>query len=144
MANFLKFLLVIVVILPSWVADAKKASTYPMPPRKLNQSPNPLHKNPERIDPAMEVPVNLDDLKFTVKGSYAGTEFYKEKVPLWTFHDNFNDFESGFIPVGTEIKLEYFISRFSRHYYEVKNYRESSGEGATAYLDGRFIKVEKK
>lgn len=88
-------------------------STYPMPMRKES---NPL----DRLDPATEIPRNMDKIRFVVTGKFHGVDMYPTAVPLFSFDDNGYMAQVSEIPVGTEIKLQYVRGYRGRNFYGIE------------------------
>ncbi len=114
MQRALNALALLVFLAPSatLAADGKKIHhTYYQPP-KVKPA------DPMRVSPAYEVPQDPEKFTWKVVGTIGGKTVYPSAVPVYDFTDNHRG-RVGEIPIGTEVKLDFFRPVGSVHYYQI-------------------------
>ncbi len=135
--RYISFIFAVLLILFSGksvaAGNSKFYYTYPMP-RKVTPT------DPLRIHPAFQVPDFPERYVWVVDGKIGSKEVHKDQVPLYSFKDGPGT-PAGFIPVGSEVTLDYFRRAGNVIYYAVVPPETKSVDpNMVLWLSGQFIK----
>ncbi len=123
------------LISTSVMAGSNFYYTYPMP-RKTTPT------DPLRMSPAYQISDHPENYIWDVDGKIGETEVHKDQVPLYSFKSGPGT-PAGFIPVGTEVTLNYFRRAGKVTYYAVVEPDQKNVNPQTVlWLSGRFIKAK--
>ncbi len=89
---------------------AHSFSTHPAPPKI-----QPDHR--QRLEPAADVPMDLQNAKVVVTDDFYGKKLIQGEVPVYRINHLLQRLQAGTIPVGTEIKVDRINQKNGRIFY---------------------------